>query len=83
MTTLNSYWITFRGNTTACVDATSSDEAIKVGAQLKGRIVARCRQLPNPAEPRLNALAPGPAYCSQPDTCAGSHTCMKKFDCAG
>jgi hypothetical protein len=82
-TTINSYWLTFRGNESACVDAADATEASKLGAQLRGRIVAKCRQLPNPAEPRLNALVPGPAYCHQPETCAGSYSCRARNDCAG
>lgn len=81
-TPLNSYLITFRDGTTACVDGASGDEARQTGEALQGQAAATWAQLPNPAEPRLNALVPGPAYCTQPHVCAGSHACTKRFDCA-
>jgi hypothetical protein len=79
---LDSYWITFRGNIGACVDATSEAQAAVYGAELRGLIVTRVQRLPNPANPRLNFLVPGPAYCRTPGECANAGYCSARHDCA-
>jgi hypothetical protein len=78
--TRHPFWITFSDETSACCEAAS-----EAAAMTEAMLIKRCQPvsaapLPHPANPRLNGDI-SPAYCRQPEKCAGHAECQKRIAC--
>ena len=72
------YWITFEGRNSACVFASSRQEATDKAAQLTGATVIGATSLPYAAQPVLNRNeSKEPTFCYDPEGCAGWTYCRK------
>lgn len=84
---MQAFWITFKGRSSACIQADDEASAVVEAATITGCEVTRCHRLPYPASPRLNEpINPNtgevtPDFCYKPGECAGRSSCPQNYSC--
>jgi hypothetical protein len=85
------FWVTLdkpvayrkRTITALCVDGTEEQARQQVTDAFADRTVVSMQPLPYPAEPRLvGPLSTCPAFCYQPQSCAGRTSCPRSIACS-
>lgn len=85
-----SFWITFKGRNSACVEAEDEKTAMVAARIASGAQPIKAETLPHPADPRLVTKSYKdpkgreyniPSFCYTPEKCAGDSCCHKQPSC--
>jgi hypothetical protein len=76
------YWLTFSDGTRGSIQAANEQAAREKADEVKhSEIVVKMATLPYPANPVLARTNDCPAFCWQPDKCAGHTACPRPRAC--
>lgn len=78
---MTAYWVKFEGRSPACVEASSHEEAMRIGSEHGGAKAISAVSLPYPALPRLGPKGDCPSFCYRPEQCAGRSCCPQDYSC--
>lgn len=74
------YWLTFEDGSKACCQGDTPEDATQIAENLTGNAVISAKVLPYPANPIIWQNRDIPAFCYNPDACAGK-TCCPNHPC--
>lgn len=83
---MRSYWVTYNGTQTGCIEATDEKAAAALTKEITGFDATSVKDLPYPANPRLNkyehpSYGVCPSFCFAPATCCGRTSCPQSYSC--
>lgn len=83
---MQAFWITFEDGTTGCCEGQGAADAKEIAAKVRGDKVRQAQELPYPAAPLIWQFdhpvhGKTPAFCHQPDRCAGCRACPRSISC--
>jgi hypothetical protein len=85
---MNGYWMTFEDGTSGYCEGLYESDAILIASHIKRKKVVNSALLPYPAKPVIwqfdhPVMGKCPAFCYDPNNCAGRGSCPKPYACSG
>lgn len=83
---MRSFWLKFNERPSGCVEAKDEKAAAAIAKEITGFDAASVKNLPYPANPRINQYDDPkhgvcPSFCFAPTKCAGNTSCPQRYSC--
>lgn len=75
------YWLSFTDGTHGCCEGTTLAAAITKAEDISGKVVSAGKRLPYFAVPVIFQSGAEPAFCHNPNRCAGRSSCPMDHAC--